>query len=89
MSDQPIKCSRCNVAAQVSVEDGNPKNVVCPQCGVSESYETVRESLRRQMAAHAHEKISKPLKDLARSNKNFSYTPGNVRAPNSNFRVDL
>ena len=38
MGDTPVKCSSCDVQAQVVLEGDTPKEVVCPRCGLSESY---------------------------------------------------
>ena len=39
MVDRLVKCSSCDVPAQVILEENIPQKVVCSHCGVSESYE--------------------------------------------------
>ena len=89
MADKDVKCSDCDVPAQVILEEGQPQNVVCPQCGVEESYEDFQQSALDQASVYARNVVGKSLKGMARKNKEFRYEPGNIRPFNPRFRVDL
>ena len=89
MGDTPVKCSSCEVQAQVILEDGYPREVTCPSCGVSESYADFQRSLGHQASAYAADRIGKVFKDMARGSKNIRYTPGHRPTRSSQFRVDF
>ena len=89
MTEKDVKCSECEVSAQVILEGNTPERVVCPQCGASESYAEFKESTGQQMTGYAAGRLSKTFKKLARNNKNITYKPGNIRPHNPKFRVDL
>ena len=89
MADKDVKCSDCDVPAQVILEEGEPQKVFCPQCGVAESYKDFQQSALHQASVYANNRIGKSLEGIARKNKNFKYKPGNIRPHNPKFRVDL
>ena len=89
MSNRPVRCNRCNTTARVIVEDNEPKEVVCPQCGESESHAEFMRSIGTQVSAFAVEKISQPLREWAKRDKNVRYKPGTRITPRGKFRVDL
>ena len=89
MEDRPVKCSSCDVPAQVIVEENTPQKVVCPQCGMSESYEDFHRSVGHQASAYAWKELGKAFRDMARGNKDIRYKPGNIRSHRPNFRVEF
>ena len=80
MADRPVKCSSCDVPAQVILEENIPQKVVCPRCGMSESYEEFQRSVGHQASAYASKELGKAFRDMARGNKNIRYKPGNIRS---------
>ena len=89
MEDRPVKCSSCDVPAQMIVEENTPQKVVCPQCGMSESYEDFHRSVGHQASAYASKELGKAFRDMARGNKDIRYKPGNIRSHRPNFRVEF
>ena len=89
MTDRPVKCSSCDVSAQVILEEDIPQEVVCPRCGMSESYEDFQRSVGHQASAYASEELGKALRGMAGGNKNIRYKPGSIRSHRPNFRVVL
>ena len=89
MADRPVKCTSCDVSAQVILEYNTPQKVVCPQCGSSESYAEFQRSVGHQASAYAADQIGKTFRDMARKNKRIKYKPGNVRAHSPLFRVEF
>ena len=89
MADRPGKCSSCDIAAQVVLEGSTPQKVVCPQCGMSESYEDVQQSVSHQALAHGSKELGKAFSDIAKGNRNIRYEPGSVRSHRPNFRVEF
>ena len=89
MGDTPVKCSSCDVQAQVIFEGGTPKDVVCPRCGASESYTDFQESVGQQATAYAAKEIGKAFRDMAGRSRNVTYKPGNLRRINPKFRIDI
>lgn len=89
MADSPVKCSGCDVPAQVILEENTPQKVVCPRCGASESYVDFQRSVGNQASVYASEAIGKSLRDMARRNKSVGYKPGNIRPHSPKFRVDF
>ena len=87
MVDRLVKCSSCDVPAQVILEENIPQKVVCSHCGVSESYEDFQRSVGHQASAYASKEFGKAFRDMARRNKNIRYKPGNIRSHRPNFRV--
>ena len=67
MADNPVKCSGCDVPAQVILEEDTPQKVVCPRCGASESYVDFQRSVGNQASAYASEAIGKSLKGCVRN----------------------
>ena len=59
MADRPAKCSSCDVPAQVILEDNIPQKVVCPRCGMSESYGEFQRSVGHQASAYASKELGK------------------------------
>ena len=89
MANTPVKCSSCNVPAQVTLEENIPQKVICPRCGMSESYEDFQRSVGHQASAYASKEFGKAFRDLARGNKDIRYKPGNIRSHRPNFRVEI
>ena len=89
MTEKDVKCSECEVSAQVILEEGSPLKVGCPECGSSESYDDFQQSSLHQASVHASNVIGKSLKDMAMKNKNFRFEPGNIRPPNPSLRLEL
>ena len=89
MGDTPVKCSSCEVQAQVILEGGTPCEVVCPRCGASESYADFQRSLGHQASDYAADKIGKVFKDMARGSRNIKYTPGHRPTRRSQFKVEF
>ena len=89
MADKAVKCSSCNVSANVTLEGGIPQKVVCPRCGESESHADFQLSAGHQASAYAADKIGNALKGIAKGNKNIRYKPGSIRQHSPKFRVDL
>ena len=89
MGDTPVKCSSCDVQAQVILEEGTPCEVTCPRCGALESYADFQRSLGRQVSAYAADKIGKVFKDVARGNKSVKYIPGHRPPRHSQFKVEF
>ena len=89
MGDKPVKCSSCVVEANVVLEDGSPDKVICPQCGASESYDEVIQSIGNQAAVYAAEFLSASLKRNSKNNKNIRFEGGNIKRLPSKFQVDL
>ena len=76
MADRPVKCSSCDVPAQVILEENIPQRVLCPRCGMSERYEEFQRSVGHQASAYASKELGKAFRDMARGNKNIRYKPG-------------
>ena len=89
MADKDVKCSECDVPAQVVFEENIPQTVACPQCGTSQSYAEFEESTGQQMVAYAAASLSRTFKKRARDNKNVTYRPGIVSPNSPKFLVDL
>ena len=89
MADRPVKCSSCDVPAQVILEENTPQKVVCPHCGMSESYEDFQRSAGHQASAYASKELGKAFKDMARKNKNIGYKPGETKSHRPRLRVDF
>ena len=89
MADRPVKCTSCEASAHVILEENTPQKVVCPQCGSSESYAEFQRSVGRQASAYAADQIGKTFREMARSNKNIKYKPGNIGAHRPRFRVEF
>ena len=89
MAILPTKCSTCDVSAQVVFEENTPQKVICPKCGAYESYKDFQLSVGHQTKAYASKKIGKALGDNAKSNRNFTYTPGKISSHHPNFRVEF
>jgi hypothetical protein len=89
MGDTPVKCSSCDVQAQVVLEGDTPKEVVCPRCGVSESYADFQRSVGHQASAYAAEEIGKVFRDMARRSRSVTYKPGNLQSNNPKFCVEF
>ena len=89
MSNKPVRCNNCNAAAKVVVENDRPINVICSNCGESESYAQVTKALGSRVTAYAAERINRSLRDWAKRDKNVRYKPGMGRRSVSRFRVDL
>ena len=85
MSTQPIMCRSCNIEARAEVECTSIKNIVCPQCGASENYETFQKIVGAVMV----EKVQNMLRDSFKGNKSITYRPGHISKPSSKFRLDL
>jgi predicted RNA-binding Zn-ribbon protein involved in translation (DUF1610 family) len=89
MAEKPVKCSNCNVSANVLLENDTPQRVSCPQCGTSESYEDFQESVRQQTLAYAASELGKALSDIARKNKGIKHIPGNIKTHSPKFELDF
>ena len=89
MGDTPVKCSSCDVQAQVVFEGGTPKEVICPGCGVSESYADFQRSVSHQASAYAAEEIGKAFRDMAKRSRSVTYKPGNLQSNNPRFRAEF
>ena len=88
-NNTPAICNDCEAEAQVVLEGGAPRDVVCPGCGISESYSDFQKSVAQQATVYASSRIGKVLEDIARGNKNIKHRPGNVRPRNHKFRVEF
>ena len=64
MADRPVKCSSCDVPAQVILEENIPQKGVCPRCGMSESYEEFQRSVGHQASAYASKELGKAVESL-------------------------
>lgn len=89
MSEQPVRCARCHVEANVVVQGQTPVNVNCPKCGESQAYSEFRQSLGEQVVAHAQRVIGGSLAEMARNNKHFTYKPGRIKGSNPKFTVSF
>ena len=91
--DKPIKCRRCKLAAQVVIEDGEPKRVTCPGCGLARDYSEVRRMIGEQASAFAAKEIQDSLKRISSKGRTggvtFSHRPAQVRQPSGDFFIEL
>ena len=87
MEETPVNCSSCEVQARVILDGDTPREVVCPRCGASESYEDFQRSVGLQASAYAANKMGEVFKDIARKNKNVKYTAGHRPTHRSQFKV--
>ena len=91
--DKPIKCRRCKIAAQVVIEDGEPKRVICPGCGLTRDYGEVRRMIGEQASAFAAKEIQDSLKRISSKGRmggvTFSHRPAQIREPMGDFFIDL
>ena len=90
MAEQPVICTACNAEANVVLmEDGEPIQVTCSECGQFESYSDFQESVGQQMTDYAAEVFGKGFADLARGNNDMRYEPSRRPSHAPKFRVDL
>ena len=89
MSEQPVRCARCNASANVVMENQTPVRVCCPECGESQTYSAFQASLGEQAIAHAQTVIGGSLAEMARNNKDFTYKPGRIKSSNPKFTVSF
>ena len=89
MSNTPILCNRCDAAAQVVIEGNEPKDVVCPECGETESYAEFKQSVGDQVKGVAADRIGRALKEAARGSRHIRYKPGSRTISRGKFRVGL
>ena len=91
--NQRVKCRRCNVEAHLTVEDGEPKTVTCPKCGISRGYEEVLRLVGNQAAANATKRMQDALSRAFRPGRSGSVTfrrsPTPVNQPVGEFYIDL
>ena len=91
--DKPIKCRRCKLAAQVVIEDGEPKTVTCPGCGTTRDYSEIRRMIGEQASAFAAKEIQDSLKRISSKGRTggvtFSHRPAQVRQPKGDFFIEL
>ena len=72
--------------AQVIVEHGRPKTVLCPNCRTEEEYNKVVESIGAQMS----DQIGRVLEKSTRGNKSVRFERGiRPRRPRARFKLDL
>ena len=83
MSEQSALCQKCNVAANVVIESGEPKELVCPQCGETEAYDSFLKVVSSAMVSQ----VQKTFEDVFRGNKHITYRPGRIDRPRSKFRL--
>ena len=83
MSKQSALCWKCDVAASVVVENGEPKELVCPHCGETEAYDSFLKVIPATMVSQVQE----AFKDAFRGSKNITYRPGHINRPKSKFRL--
>ena len=89
MAKDNVKCSSCNVPANVVLENTEPQRIECPECGEFEAYGDFQESVRLQMVAHAAGELGKTFSEMARGNKHITYRPGNLKSHSPKFKLDL
>ena len=91
--DKPIKCRRCQVAAEVVVANGQPQRVTCPHCGLTRDYGKVLEMLGEQAQAFATKKIQQAFARSFRKSRtsgvSFRHRAANIRQPKGDFFVEL
>ena len=91
--DKPIKCRRCKLAAQVVIEDGEPKTVTCPGCGTTRNYSEVIRMIGEQTSAFAAKKLQEALKRGLPKGRSggvtFSHRPAQVRQPSGDCFIDF
>ena len=91
--DKPFKCRRCKLAAQVVIEDGEPKRVTCPGCGTTRNYSEVIRMIGEQTSAFAAKKLQEALKRGLPKGRTggvtFSHRPAQVRQPSGDFFIEL
>ena len=86
---RPVKCNSCDASADVTLDGGIPKSVICPECGASENYADFQQSIAFQATEYVSGRLNRALRDMARGNKNIIYKPGHVRSHKPKFRVDM
>ena len=82
-SGQSAICRDCDVEAQHKLENGKPRELVCPQCGATDSYESFVRMISRTSIAQIQDKNNRMFRGM----KNVSYRPGRVEIPKSKFRL--
>ena len=91
--DKPIKCGSCKLAAQVVIEDGEPKTVTCSGCGLTRDYSEVRRMIGEQASAFAAKEIQDSLKRGLPKGRTggvtFSHRPAQIRQPSGDFFIEL
>lgn len=89
MDSKTIKGNRCNVATRITLQDDTPKRVIRPQCGDSETYRDLRQSVGRQRRVFASKKMGRSLSEIASRNRYVTFKPGKIVAHRAKFRIDL
>ena len=90
MGDKDVKCTGCNVAAQVAMRGGHPESVTCPRCGTTETYADFMRSIKGQVADFASEQIGQALKKSTMGNRNVRFERGAKRIrPPTRFKIEL
>ena len=91
--DKPFKCRRCKLAAQVVIEDGEPKTVTCPGCGTTRNYSEVLRMIGEQTSAFAAKKLQEALKRGLPKGRSggvtFSHRPAQISQPKGDFFIEL
>ena len=80
-----ILCISCNVEAKalVSGESGEIKEIICPECDESESYEEFKEMISATMLNEIRDSFSAAF----RGSQGITYTPGPRATTSSKFRM--
>lgn len=83
MSYQSALCWNCNTAANVVLENGEAKELVCPQCGETEDYNAFLKVVSSTMAA----RVQDMFRDAFKGSKYVTYKPGRIDRPRGKFRL--
>ena len=87
--NKTIKCAKCKVALEVWTEPDGQMMARCPQCGVSDNLDNVQREAVEFLTEEAEKLMFKPFEDLARTSKNFTFTPSSTQHRSYRFVVDV